>query len=129
MVLGEPPGEEDIHGRLYPTDNALPEEKIDAVVYRILEREADGLIAKRIAAFVAENARRARELSLMVHIVRVEEEPKSLREMEALRFEGMEKRFESLQREMDKCFSLLQWTMGLGFSSMVAFMTALKFWF
>ncbi len=119
----------------HPIDDALLEEKIAAVVHRILERETDGLIADKIAAFVAENERRARELSLMERIVRVEEELKSLREMDAVRFEAMEKRFESLQREMnarfeamDKRFTMLQWTMGLGFSLMVAFMTALKFW-
>ena len=56
------------------------------------------------------------------------------REMIA-RFEAMDKRFEALQREttarfeaMDKRFSTLQWTMGLGFSLLVALMSLLKIW-
>ncbi|MGQ9797072.1 MAG: hypothetical protein ACUVR9_11900, partial [Desulfosoma sp.] len=63
------------------------------------------------------------------------------REM-AARFETVDKRFETLQREMaarfetvdkrfeamDKRFTMLQWTMGLGFSIIVAFLSILKVW-
>jgi chaperonin cofactor prefoldin len=63
------------------------------------------------------------------------------REMNA-RFEAVDKRFEALQREMnarfeavdkrfeamDKRFATLQWTMGVGFSVVVALIGFLKFW-
>ena len=134
---------------LSQTDDALLEQKITAVVHQILAREVDGLVAEKIATFVKENELRARELSLMERIVRVEEELKSLREIEAARFDAVEKRFEALQREitarfeavdkrfeavdkrfeaMDKRFQTLQWTMGIGFSLLAVLMGALKFW-
>jgi ABC-type phosphate transport system auxiliary subunit len=60
------------------------------------------------------------------------------REMNA-RFEALERemnaRFEALEREMnarfeavDKRFATLQWTMGVGFSVVVALMGLLRFW-
>lgn len=132
-------------------------------VAEALREKADAIFAQKIAAFVSENERRARELTLMERVVRVEEELNALREIqiahfgaaekrfeaiekrfEAMdkRFEAMEKRFEALQREMaarfeavdkrfeamDKRFTMLQWTMGLGFSLMVAFLSILKIW-
>jgi len=91
------------------------------------------LVAQAVARFVAEHEQKARELSLMERVIRVEEELRALREiqtaqMEAmekrfetmeranqLRFESIEKRFEAidkrietLQREMDKRFEALQ---------------------
>ena len=175
-------------------------------VAEALQEKADELFTQKIAAFVSENERRARELALMERVVRVEEELKALREIqiahfgaaekrfeaidkrfeamdkrfeametrfevmgtrfEALqreivaRFEAVDKRFETLQREMaarfetadkrfetlqremvarfeavdkrfeamDKRFNMLQWTMGLGFSIIVAFLSILKVW-
>jgi len=89
------------------SDDALLEQKIAAVLQKILQKEADSLFAEKIAAFVKENEQRARELFLMDRIVRVEEDLKSLQEIEAARFEAaarrfktMEKRFEVLQRGM-----------------------------
>lgn len=56
------------------------------------------------------------------------------REMNA-RFEAFEKRTEALQREMNarfdalkKRFTVMQWTIGLGFSLTIAFIGLLKFW-
>ncbi len=83
-----------------------------------------------IEEYVRSNETRAKELSLIERVVRVEEELKALREIEAARFEAMEKRFESLQREMnarfeavdkrfeamDKRFSSIQWLIGIGFT-------------
>ncbi len=95
----------------------------------------DELLQERLAAFVRDNELRVREFSLMERIVRVEEELKALREIEAARFETTENRFQALQREMDKRFeamdkrfSVLQWTIGLGFTCMIAFLSFLKLW-
>ena len=94
------------------------------------------LVSEAVAKFIQENELRARELSLMERIIRVEEELKALREIqlsmlremnarfeaidkrfeaidkrfEAIdkRFEAMDKRFEALQREMDKRFEAME---------------------
>ena len=84
------------------------------------------LVKELIAKFVQENELRARELSLMERVVRVEEELKNLNKMLMVieeanqkRFEAMEKRletmekanqqrFEALQREMDKRFEAME---------------------
>ena len=78
------------------------------------------IVSELIAKFVQENELRARELSLMERVVRVEEELKALREVQnailremsarfeaaqketSARFEAMDKRFEALQREMSE---------------------------
>ena len=74
------------------------------------------------------------DYSLAMRMVRVEEELKSLREIQTAmlremtaRFEAMDKRFEALQREMDKRFEAvdkrfnsLQWMMGIGFTAVIA---------
>jgi hypothetical protein len=47
------------------------------------------------------------------------------------RFEAMDQRFEAMDQRfeaMDKRFTTLQWTMGLGFSSILIFMSLLKWW-
>jgi hypothetical protein len=93
---------------LSQTDDAILEQKITAVVHQILDRKLDGLVSEKIATFVKENELRARELSLMERVIRVEEEFKSLREIEAARFDAVEKRFEALQREMNSRFEALQ---------------------
>ncbi len=113
------------------------------------------LVSEAVAKFVRENELRARELSLMERIVRVEEELRALREIqlsmlremnarfEAVdqRFEAMDKRFEALQREMDKRFeamdkrfealekrfNFMQWFMGLGFTVLTVLMTLFRF--
>uniref|UniRef100_A0A832A6F3 DUF1640 domain-containing protein n=1 Tax=Desulfacinum infernum TaxID=35837 RepID=A0A832A6F3_9BACT len=82
------------------TDDALLEQKIAAVVHQILQGEARRLIAEQLEGFVRENERRARELTLMERVVRVEEELKALREAQMAHFHAAEKRFEALQREM-----------------------------
>ena len=95
----------------------------------------DQAFSEKISAFVSENERRARELSIMERVIRVEEELRALREIEATRFKAAERRFESRQREMtarfeamDKRFVFLQWMIGLGFSLVTVFMGFLKFW-
>ena len=99
------------------------------------------LVKELIAKFVQENELRARELSLMERVVRVEEELKNLNKMLMVieeanqkRFEAMEKRFEALQREMDKRFEALekrlnfmQWFMGIGFGLLGLLITVANF--
>jgi hypothetical protein len=60
--------------------------------------------------------RRDRDLELTERIVRVEEEVKNLREV-------MEARFEVI----DKRFTHMQWTMGLGFTLLAALMGVFNF--
>ncbi|MGQ9795664.1 hypothetical protein [Desulfosoma sp.] len=140
----------------FPFSEAELKEWIAQSVAEVFRERADELIAQKLAAFVTENERRARELALMERVVRVEEELKTLREVQTAHFQVTEKRFEALQREitarfaatdkrfeavdkrfeamdkrfeaMDKRFTTLQWTMGLGFSLLVAWMSLLKFW-
>ena len=106
------------------------------------------LVKELIAKFVQENELRARELSLMERVVRVEEELKNLNKMLMVieeanqkRFEAMEKRFEALQREMDKRFeavdkrfealekrlNFMQWFMGIGFGLLGLLITVANF--
>ena len=101
---------------------------------------------------VQRNEARAREVALMERVVRVEEELKALREVEAVhfqtterrfealhremqtRFEAMNERFEALQREMqarfeamEKRLTFMQWFMGVGFAVITVLMTLAKF--
>ena len=78
---------------------------VNSVEFQELLRK---MLRDMLTEFVRENELRARELSLMERVVRVEEELKALREIEASRFEAMEKRFEALQREMNARFEALQ---------------------
>ncbi len=158
-----------------PEDHPL-DEKIIATLRRLMREEAQSLIGEKIVEFVRANEQRAKELSLLERIIRVEEELKALRQIEAdrflaindrfvsidkrfeamdkrfeamdkrfetieKRFEAMDKRFEALQREiqarfeavdkrfeaMDKRFTMLQWTMGIGFSFLAVLIGILKF--
>ncbi|SHF22314.1 hypothetical protein SAMN02745206_01557 [Desulfacinum infernum DSM 9756] len=80
------------------------DEKMLAALRAVLQQDVERLVKEKIADFVRQNELRAKELSLMERIVRVEEELKALREIESGRFETMEKRFEALQREMTARF-------------------------
>ena len=127
-----------------PPSQAITEEKVKEIVERVLSAR----LPEAIAQFVKQNEERARELSLMERILRVEEELKSLREIESSRFEVMENRFENLQREMDKRFeamdkrfealelrfeglerrfSFTQWLIALGFSSVLVMIALVRF--
>ena len=81
-------------------------------------------IRDELERFVLSNEQRAKELSLLERVIRVEEELKALREIEAARFEAIEKRFEALQKEMnarfeamDKRFEALQREMNARFEA------------
>ncbi len=76
-------------------------------VEHLFREKAKEVLSETLAGFVKENEQRARELSLMERVVRVEEELRALKEIQIThfqasekRFEAMEKRFEGLQREM-----------------------------
>jgi len=82
----------------------LPKEELEEIVKTILETH----LKAAIEDFVRKNEERARELSLIERVIRVEEELKSLREIESARFEASEKRFEALQREMNARFEAME---------------------
>ncbi len=69
-------------------------------VEHLFREKIDELFSERLAAFVKDNEQRARELSLMERLVRVEEELRALKEIQIAHFQAFEKRFEALQREM-----------------------------
>ncbi|MFN3407208.1 MAG: hypothetical protein ACK40E_05710 [Caldimicrobium sp.] len=52
-------------------------------------------------------------------MVKVEEELKALRQLSIAQFEAIEKRFEALQREMDKRFEFFKWFIGIGFTILI----------
>ena len=103
------------------------------------------LIAEQLSAFIREHELKAKEISLIERIIRVEEELKAQREIIAslqremnARFEAlqreMDKRFEALQREMDKRFeavekrlSFLQWLIAGGFTFVSILITIINF--
>lgn len=70
------------------------------VIEKISKQELEAIVKEIIEDFVRQNEQRAKELSIIERVIRVEEELKALREIENARFEAMEKRFEALQREM-----------------------------
>ena len=93
---------------------ALSREEIEQLVANIVHSK----IHAAIEEFIKRNDQRAKELSLIERIVRVEEELRALREIEIARFEAAEKRFESLQREMNVKFESLQREMNARFETM-----------
>lgn len=137
-----------------PLNNGEFEKKLETTIEQILDRKFSAIISEKIDKALRENdAFQAKKLSLVERIVRVEEELKALREIESThfnalmremnaRFEAMDKRFEALQREMnarfeamekrfeaiEKRFSVIQWTIGIGFSFLTLIMGILKFW-
>ena len=126
------------------------------VLENYLKGYISSFIREELERFVLTNEQRAKELSLMERVIKVEEELKSLREIESARFEAMEKRFEamekrfeamdkrfeSLQREMnarfeaidkrfeamDKRFTFLQWFVGIGFSAVLGLTSLMPMW-
>jgi biopolymer transport protein ExbB/TolQ len=120
---------------------AISRSEIEQLVRSIVQQS----IQSAIEEFVRKNDQRAKELSLIERVIRVEEELKALREIEAARFEAMEKRFEALQREMDKRFEALQremnarfeslekrlsftqWLIGIGFTAVMAVIGILRY--
>ncbi len=77
-------------------------------VEALFREKAKEVLSETLAAFVKDNEQRARELSLMERVVRVEEELRALKEIQNAHFQASEKRFEALQREMNARFEALQ---------------------
>jgi len=100
--------------------DALSTAQIEQIVIKVMKSR----LPEVMEDYVQKNESRAKELSLMERVVRVEEELKALRVMSEARFEASEKRFESLQREMiarfevvDKRFESLQREMNARFEA------------
>jgi len=74
--------------------------------------------------------RRERELDLVERVVRVEEELKNLREVMEVWFNAVQTEFKGFYQrfeEMDKRFSQIQWTIGIGFTVLAALMAVFNF--
>ena len=85
----------------------LAREEIEAIVKEMVEKQ----VSAAILEYVRRNEDRARELSLVERVIRVEEELKALREIEAARFDAAEKRFEAMEKRfeaMDKRFEAME---------------------
>ncbi|WP_353683988.1 hypothetical protein V4D30_08920 [Thermodesulfovibrio sp. 3907-1M] len=85
------------------------------VIEKISREELETLVKEIIEGLVRQNEQRARELSIIERIIRVEEELKALREIENARFDAMQERFEVIQQQMkayheavDKRFEAIQ---------------------
>ena len=97
------------------------------VLENYLKGYISSFIREELERFVLTNEQRAKELSLMERVIKVEEELKSLREIESARFEAMEKRFEAMEKRfeamekrfeaMDKRFESLQREMNARFEA------------
>ena len=62
---------------------------------------------------------KAKELSLIERVIRVEEELKALKEIEKTRFDAMGTLFSAIDTRfeaMEKRFTTLQWFIGIGFT-------------
>ena len=132
-----------------------PNEKIPPEVWEdFLKDYVSRFIREELERFVLSNEQKAKELSLIERVIRVEEELKALREIESARFEAMERRFEALQREMnarfealqkemnarfeaidrrfeaiEKRLTFLQWFLGIGFSAVLCLTSLMPLWF
>ena len=102
-----------------------PNEKIPPEVWEdFLKDYVSRFIREELERFVLSNEQKAKELSLIERVIRVEEELKALREIESARFDAMEKRFEALQREMNARFEALQKEMNARFEALQKEMNA-----
>jgi len=91
-------------------------EELIPIIKSVVHEELKANITVNIEEFIRQNELRAKELSILERIVRVEEELKALRQTMEIRFESMEKRFEARFESMEKRFTALQWFMGIGFT-------------
>ena len=88
---------------------------IEEIVREVFQSHAEQWLKKAMEEVVRQGEAKAKELSLLERIIRVEEELKALREIEDARFEAIEKRFEAiekrfeaLQREMNARFEAME---------------------
>ena len=83
------------------TINQIKEELIP-IIQAVVTQE----VKTNIEEFLHQSEIKAKELSLIERVIRVEEELKALKEIEKTRFEAMDKRF-----------TTLQWFTGVGFTA------------
>lgn len=81
-----------------------PDPALVAFMDEYVQKALQEQLATEIERFVRQNDQRARELSLLERIIRVEEETKALREVEMVHFSGLEKRIDALHSEMNARF-------------------------
>ncbi|ROR03222.1 hypothetical protein [Desulfosoma caldarium] len=79
-------------------------EAIGEAVERALAERLPVLLSEHLEQYVRGGEAQLKELSLLERVIRVEEELRALREIEAARFESLEKRFEALHREVQARF-------------------------
>jgi len=84
-------------------------EELIPIIQAVVTQE----VKTSIEEFLRQSEIKAKELSLIERVIRVEVELKALKEIEKTRFEAMEARFEA----MDKRFTTLQWFTGVGFTA------------
>ncbi len=100
--------------------NQMSSELLEAYIRNYVSK----YLREELEVFVRTNEQRAKELSTIERVIQVEEELKSLREIELARFEASEKRFESLQKEMNTRFEALQKEMNTRFEALQKEMNA-----
>jgi len=103
------------------TINQIKEELIP-IIQAVVTQE----VKTNIEEFLRQSEIKAKELSLIERVIRVEEELKALKEIEKARFETMETRFAAMETRfaaidtrfeaMEKRFTSLQWFIGIGFT-------------
>ncbi|MDW8095128.1 MAG: hypothetical protein RMI63_08950, partial [Caldimicrobium sp.] len=91
---------------MIPATNQMKEE-LEGWIASMIEK----ILREKFTDFVMEHEKKAKEISLIERLIRVEEELRSMREFEERRFEAllteMNTRFEALQREMDARFEAM----------------------
>ena len=92
---------------MQPHQSQQPDPALIVFLEDYLRKALQEQFREQMEAFVRTNEQRAQEFSLLERIVRVEEELKALRELDAIRFEAMEKRFDAMQDSMDKRFDAM----------------------
>lgn len=73
-------------------------------LFKIIGGIISSRVVKAIEEFVRKNTERGQEFSVLEKVVRVEEELKSLKEIDLRRFETINDSFEALHRETGKSF-------------------------
>ncbi|MEZ0343776.1 MAG: hypothetical protein ABWJ99_03080 [Caldimicrobium sp.] len=84
------------------------EREIRIIVSQILNEELERRISEILEKKIIEKEKSLSEVSLLERVVRVEEELKALREIQIEMMKMVDKRFEALQREMDKRFEAIE---------------------
>ena len=125
--------------------DTISREEIEQIVQAMVERAVKEVVVSAVEDFVRRNEEKAKELSIIERIVRVEEELRTLREVEAARFEALQReqmalreemnaRFEALEKvgqqrfeALEKRLGFIQWFIGIGFSAVVALISFLRF--